>query len=112
MIDASSFDFGFINPAPGGGSIAYQTSARLRFLDVAAKTSTNPVDLGPGYAHAGGSWTPHADRFATATGSQVRVWDPHSGRLVRTSQPFAGPCPRSTTAPTAHDSWSARSPAA
>jgi WD40 repeat protein/DNA-binding SARP family transcriptional activator len=91
VIDASSFDFGFINPAPGGGSIAYQTSARLRFLDVAAKTSTNPVDLGPGYAHAGGSWTPHADRFATATGSQVRVWDPHNGRLVRTSQPFAGP---------------------
>ena len=43
VIDASSFDFGFVNPAPGGGSVAYQTSAGLRFLHVDAKTSTKPV---------------------------------------------------------------------
>ena len=84
---ARSFDFGFVNPAPGGAMIAYDTAKGLRFLDVHARTYTPLGDTGSGYEHAGGAWTPDGKRFASAQGGLVRVWDPRTGRVVDQARP-------------------------
>ena len=60
--------------APGGQRSAMITSEGWTFHDYATGQTTS-VPMGDGYRHTVGAWHPDGRHYATAVGSEVRVWD-------------------------------------
>ncbi|HEY3016527.1 MAG TPA: hypothetical protein VGJ41_15520, partial [Nocardioides sp.] len=79
-------------PAPGGGFVAYPAADSVTFFDVEAETIGDALERGTGFRppHGGGSWHPEGDRYALATGGEIRIWDAHTGELIGKGRP-SGP---------------------
>jgi WD40 repeat protein len=83
----SGFRYGIHFPAPGGDFVAITFREGLYIRDVVAGTRTATLDRGGGWAFNGGAWSPDARRFATVAGGVVKIWDPHTGDLLRSADP-------------------------
>ena len=81
-----------VQPAPGGAFVAYPAADGVNFFDVRAETIGDALERGTGFRppHGGGSWHPEGDRYALATGGEIRIWDVHSGELTAMGHP-SGP---------------------
>ena len=77
-----------VQPAPGGGVLAYPASERVTFLDVQSSSLGPALDRGRGYrsSHGGGTWHPNGTRYALPTGGEIRIWNAVTGELVRRRQ--------------------------
>jgi WD40 repeat protein len=77
-----------VQPAPGGGMLAYPASHRVTFLDVSSSSLGEALDRGRGYRsdHGGGSWHPNGMSYALPTGGEIRIWNAVTGDLVRRRQ--------------------------
>jgi WD40 repeat protein len=82
-----------VQPAPGGGFVAYQNEDHVTFLDVKAGTVGEAVDAGrdQGYRHGEGSWRPDGVHYAVANGGEVRILNARSGVVTANSQPSGTP---------------------
>jgi len=84
--EPAGFSYGMWLPAPGGDFIA-RLSGSLIIREVVSRKDTADLDIGSGFFWNGLAWSPDARRFATAAGGVVKVWEPHTGALLRSADP-------------------------
>ena len=71
---------GFGTVAPGGDRFVQMTDDGWMFTEVGTGARSPVVPMPDGYRHSVGTWSTDGDRYATAVGRHIDVWDTTTGQ--------------------------------